>query len=87
MLAGGVVRWGLVPPVSWLAVVFIVSVASPFAFAAAEAALASFGIRLRKGEDGEVEGVKVGNDDTIWIGAPTEVPDEARTCKPEPRNE
>lgn len=77
MIAGGLVRWGITPPVSWLAVIFIVSLASPIAFAAVEAVLLGMNIRLRKGEDGEVVGVKVGDDDTVFIGSPT-VPDMKR---------
>jgi hypothetical protein len=88
LLIGGVVRWGLIPPVSWLAVCFIVSVASPLAFAASEAALAQFGIRLRKNkETGAVEGIKVDNDETIWIGSPTSDDVKREGIKPEPSNE
>ena len=76
MLVGGVVRWGFALPVSFLALAFILAIASPFVFMASEAALAEFGIKLRKGKDGEVEGIKVGDDPTLFIGAPTEKPDD-----------
>lgn len=66
MLIGGIVRWGAALPVSFLALALIMAVASPFVFMASEAALGEFGIVLRKGKDGEVEGIKVGDDKTVW---------------------
>ena len=77
MLIGGIYRWGL-PPIGWLAVCFVVAVVSPFLFLVSEAVLLRFGVVLRKGKDGEVEGIKVGDDPTVFlgIGAPTEPPEE-----------
>jgi hypothetical protein len=88
MIAGGVYRWGM-PPIGYLALTAIVAISSPLVFLGVEAALSAVGIKLRKGADGEVEGVKVGDDETIWIGSPTEpptVPKEGK-FKPEPSNE
>ena len=68
MLIGGVMRWGIGVPVSSLALALIVTVASPFVFMVSEAALLEFGVRLRKGKDGEVVGVKVDDDRTIFLG-------------------
>ena len=76
MLIGGIMRWGAGVPISFLALAFILALSSPFVFMAVEAALGEVGIKLRKGKDGEVEGIKVGDDPTLFIGAPTERPDD-----------
>jgi hypothetical protein len=98
MLLGGVVRWGLVVPVSYLGLTALLALASPFVFMVSEAALLAVGIQLRKGADGEVEGIKVGDDKTIFLdgGQPEDVervvPKEGATVPksgitPEPSNE
>lgn len=75
MLIGGIYRWGAGVPIGWLAVSLIFAIASPFLFMVSEAVLARFGVVLRKGADGEVVGVKVDDEKTLFIGAPTERPD------------
>lgn len=71
MLIGGLYRWGAHVPVGWIAVSLIFAVASPFLFMVSEAILGKYGIKLRKGEYGEVIGVKVDDDATIWVGSAT----------------
>lgn len=81
MLAGGLYRWHAHVPIGWLAVSAIFAIASPFLFMVSEAVLGRYGIVLRKGKDGEVVGVKVDEDKTLFLGAPTEPPGDPTVPK------
>jgi hypothetical protein len=99
MLLGGLVRWGLAVPVSYLGLTALLALSSPLVFMVSEAALLAVGIQLRKNtKTGAVEGIKVGDDKTIFLdgGQPEDiqrtVPKEGATVPksgitPEPSNE
>ena len=85
MLVGGFYRWGL-PPIGWLAVCFVVAVMSPYLFMVAEAVLLRFGVVLRKdAQTGAVEGIKIGDDPTVFLGGGE--PEDIKRVRPEPSNE
>jgi hypothetical protein len=69
----------------------LLALSSPLVFMVSEAALLAVGIQLRKGEDGEVVGVKYEDEKTIFLdgGQPEDiqrtVPKSGIT--PEPSNE
>lgn len=51
-----------------LFVALIVGVSSPVLYAVFRAVLARFGVETRLGKDGELEAIKVGDDETVFLG-------------------